>query len=171
MDDDFGRHGEASRYAEEERARLRAEVEAQVRAELAAPSVVPVTSAAPPKAQNSGAGCLTATLLVIAGVFGIYACNSVSGGASKSESRALADQEPSLIRESCLDSVRAQLKAPSTAEFHDTRRPVWDGSQWLWYSNVDAQNGFGAMIRTNFNCTVSGTTLDDGKVQSDLFGE
>lgn len=61
----------------------------------------------------------------------------------------------------CQDAVRARLKAPSTARFGG--RESVDGMvvkgrdgtvAYQVVSYVDAQNNFGAMIRTGFECVV-----------------
>lgn len=51
----------------------------------------------------------------------------------------------------CEELVKQQLKAPSTAEFNSSASG--DGT-WTVVGTVDAQNGFGAMIRSEFGCTV-----------------
>lgn len=57
----------------------------------------------------------------------------------------------------CKDFVTDRLKAPSTAEFpsmyYSTIEKLTD-TTWRVKSYVDAQNSFGAMIRTNFICEV-----------------
>lgn len=51
----------------------------------------------------------------------------------------------------CEDLVKENLKAPSTAEF-DTSA-TGDGT-WTVTGTVDAENSFGAMLRSEFQCTV-----------------
>lgn len=48
--------------------------------------------------------------------------------------------------------VERRLKAPSTAKFQDceTARVVQDGSLFTVYIIVDAQNSYGAMLRSTF---------------------
>lgn len=48
--------------------------------------------------------------------------------------------------------IRQNLKAPSTAEFQSYPEATIsnDGNQFTIYTYVDAQNSFGAMIRTHF---------------------
>ncbi len=48
--------------------------------------------------------------------------------------------------------VKRQLKAPSTAKFPycSTATIVHDGNTWTVLSYVDAQNSFGAMLRSEF---------------------
>ncbi|MBA5650873.1 hypothetical protein [Bacteroides fragilis] len=55
--------------------------------------------------------------------------------------------------------VKSQLKAPSTAKFatefdKESKYKINDDESVVIQSYVDAQNSFGAMIRTNFRCTV-----------------
>lgn len=51
----------------------------------------------------------------------------------------------------CEDRVEDLLKAPATAEFDSSA--VGSGT-WTVTGTVDAENGFGAMIRSDFQCTV-----------------
>lgn len=56
--------------------------------------------------------------------------------------------------------VKSQLKAPSTAKFateldEESKYKINDDESVVIQSYVDAQNSFGAMIRTNFRCTVN----------------
>lgn len=88
--------------------------------------------------------------------------------AEAAAAKTLAGQDPYLIRESCLSSVRNKLKSPTSAKFYDDALPAWDGSMWSWSSYVDAQNGFGAMIRSPFSCVVAGSTPDDARVLTTL---
>lgn len=54
--------------------------------------------------------------------------------------------------------VESTLKAPSTAKWPREDKVIADkgiGNTWLVYGYVDAQNGFGAMLRTKYKLTVS----------------
>lgn len=52
--------------------------------------------------------------------------------------------------------VKTLLKSPSTADFPwSSDTTAWGDDQYLVQSYVDSQNGFGAMIRTNYVCTVT----------------
>jgi hypothetical protein len=65
--------------------------------------------------------------------------------------------------------VEKQLKAPSSAKF-----PVFDNSMVVPLGNnrfkvaayVDAQNSFGAIIRTSYTCTVKNTDGDNWQLES-----
>jgi hypothetical protein len=60
--------------------------------------------------------------------------------------------------------VEQQLKSPSTAEFpYGEIEGVsqLSGNTYIINSYVDSQNGFGAMIRTNYRCQVTLTSKDD----------
>lgn len=52
--------------------------------------------------------------------------------------------------------VRAKLKAPATAKFQscDSRIIFQDGATWHTSGYVDAQNGFGALIRSHWESTM-----------------
>jgi len=49
------------------------------------------------------------------------------------------------------DSVSATLRAPSTTQFSDVGFRLLDGCKLVVAGNVDAQNGFGAMLRGRWN--------------------
>lgn len=63
----------------------------------------------------------------------------------------------------CKDQVTAQLKAPATADFPWQVDAIIThaGDKYTVRSYVDAENGFGANIRTSFVCTA---TVTGGKV-------
>lgn len=69
----------------------------------------------------------------------------------------------------CQQWVEEQLKAPSTAEFPTTSSVDISnkGAQWTVNGYVDAQNGFGAMIRTDFTCTATHT--GDGNYRGNAY--
>lgn len=79
---------------------------------------------------------------------------------------SLSGQDPFVVREYCLTSVREKLKSPSSARFEEPTQPAWNGSQWTWASYVDAQNSFGAQIRSTFTCEVFGTDMNDARVRT-----
>lgn len=60
--------------------------------------------------------------------------------------------EESRAVEACQEDVRARLKAPSTAEFVDDPLVVEVDDGYQVTGEVDAQNGFGAMIRNRYTC-------------------
>jgi hypothetical protein len=68
----------------------------------------------------------------------------------------------------CEDFVKDRLKSPSTAEFASIIANgvtvVKDGKQYHMRSWVDSQNGFGAMLRTRFSCTVADQGAGDWKL-------
>lgn len=72
-------------------------------------------------------------------------------------------------RTQCQDLVEQRLKAPKTADF------PWLDGEWKYTpvdggykveSYVDAENSFGAQIRSHFGCTV--TKLDESRVNRTL---
>jgi len=57
---------------------------------------------------------------------------------------------------SCTEAVRARLKSPSSANFPWSPDKMIDlgNNTFMVLGHVDAQNGFGAMLNTNFSCKV-----------------
>lgn len=102
--------------------------------------------------------------LVIPPMLEMRRSDRATAAAREAQAKTLTGQSPYYIREVCLDSVRGKLKAPSTAKFTDSAIPIRGGSGWSWLSYVDAQNSFGAMVRTDFTCEVSGSTPEDATV-------
>ena len=65
----------------------------------------------------------------------------------------------------CKNFVMERLRAPATADFPFAEYTSWDmgNDTWVVKSYVDSQNGFGAMIRSNWHCKVQyvgGNTSD-----------
>ena len=56
----------------------------------------------------------------------------------------------------CKNFVMERLRAPATADFPFMDYTAWDmgNDTWVVKSYVDSQNGFGAMIRSNWHCKV-----------------
>lgn len=54
----------------------------------------------------------------------------------------------------CQSAVKDRLKAPSTADFSSVAAEVKPGL-WRVTGDVDAQNSFGAQVRTAYTCTVA----------------
>ena len=53
----------------------------------------------------------------------------------------------------CEDQIRDQLKAPSTAEFASDSSST--SNPFVVTGSVDSENSFGAMLRADFQCTVT----------------
>ncbi len=84
-----------------------------------------------------------------------YAIATAPVGRSSSASTAEGDK--AMAYAMCQDFVKQRLKAPSTADFpwsYDDKVAELGGGRWQVRGYVDAQNGFGAQIRSNFVCTV-----------------
>ena len=92
-------------------------------------------------------GCLT--VFVGLAVIGML---MPGGGTSNSN----PGDRSSMAHIQCQNFVRDRLRAPSTADFplldREVRREASD--TYFVISYVDAQNGFGATIRNNYNCRV-----------------
>ena len=88
-----------------------------------------------------------AGIIVVLILCGIAAFRSTNTGGPE-------DDRSNTAVAACEDSIRNQLKAPSTAKFSGERYTDND-PDWLVTGNVDAENGFGAMIRSGFSCTLT----------------
>lgn len=73
------------------------------------------------------------------------------------ESYATSNQRSPTRTEACLmaqDFVTQQLKAPASAQFPspttDNCQTAQDGNKWFVTSYVDAQNSYGALIRSDY---------------------
>lgn len=107
---------------------------------------------------------------IIGGIFAImvFQCTSSSidkdkRDAQKTPEQKAQEQEQAIRSDAkfaCRSFVEKSLKAPSTAEFQNydqfTIIGGVDGS-YIVGGYVDAQNSFGAKLRTKFHCTVTKT--------------
>lgn len=68
-----------------------------------------------------------------------------------------ATANPHTVWRICQERASAALKAPASADFpsYDEHAMSHSGSLWVVKSYVDAQNSFGAQIRTRYECTAS----------------
>jgi hypothetical protein len=60
---------------------------------------------------------------------------------------------------SCEELVKNELKSPASAQFSGETQSNLDSSTVNIDGTVDSQNGFGAMIRSTFECQASGSDL------------
>lgn len=72
----------------------------------------------------------------------------------------------------CHDRIKQQLKSPSTAKFEGLFDFIAvqsaDHKDWMIHGHVDAQNAFGAKLRTNWTCTVTPIDKDNAMVDATL---
>lgn len=76
------------------------------------------------------------------------------GGCTAIASMNQTPYDPNNSREAiaqCEARIEAELRAPATAEFDSSAS---GSGTWKVTGTVDAENGFGAMIRNDFQCTV-----------------
>lgn len=68
----------------------------------------------------------------------------------------------------CRVAVEKKLKAPASAQYPADIDPARTGNGWQWNAYVDAQNSFGAQVRTNFSCEVIGTDPSTAQIRVNL---
>lgn len=93
-------------------------------------------------------------LLIVGSV--VYACSR--GGGSSSDSGG--GRNEGMAKVMCEKFIKDQLKAPSTADFSSIFDTTISGSgdDYTVVGTVDAENSFGALLRSNYTCEVH----DDG---------
>lgn len=94
-------------------------------------------------ADSKGSGCMG--IIVAAVVIGGLSSMCSDGSDSTGDEYG--------AQSACEDWVKDQLKAPATADFGDEDVSGGGGS-WTVTGVVDAENGFGANIRTSWTCDV-----------------
>jgi hypothetical protein len=111
----------------------------------------------PQKAQGSNNLRLGCLLLIAIFLFLIYLFFTLSLPNRESKEREVGSPEMAAIM--CQGFVKERLTAPSTAKFPnafgaDTKTVTLGRGHYRVTSYVDAQNSFGAQIRTTFVCKV-----------------
>ena len=88
-------------------------------------------------------GLLAVTVLLVS------ACSSDDGGSGDAD-----EGDAGTAQVMCREFIKDRLKSPSTADFSD-ESPTETGKQtWRVSGSVDSENGFGAMIRNDYVCTI-----------------
>jgi hypothetical protein len=148
------------------------------------PAFPPPVAAAPvppPVNRKNPAGFASTLALVIVGVIVYFVIHAISSSPSASDKTKLMQDN---AYEACKHFVSEQLKAPATASYPNFFTNTTDiqltdnhdGSYEI-LSQVDSENGFGAKLRSYFDCKVStadggnnwtdeGTTVTDGGATS-----
>lgn len=88
---------------------------------------------------------------------------AVAGG-NDADPAAYDPDNPTEARAQCEDLVEENLKSPATAEF-GTSEATRSGTEWIVTGSVDSENSFGAMLRSDFQCSVR---VVDGTVERRL---
>lgn len=85
----------------------------------------------------------------------IAAAGAVAAIAAGGSAYALAPNDEGEAADRCQAAITAKLKSPSTAKYGEPTVTSSDGdfgSYYQVFGTVDAQNGFGAMIRGAYHC-------------------
>jgi hypothetical protein len=122
-------------------------------------------SATPQPASNGKTIAGFIVMLIIIGSI-IYSCSTSDAKGSDSTDTDTSDQS-GMAELMCEDFVTDRLKAPSTADFPGADSVVPAGpDMWTVSASVDSENGFGAMIRTDYLCTVQDSGNDKWLLKS-----
>lgn len=126
-----------------------------------APGAAPPVAPAPRKRSRGKWIAIGAAVLVIGGCAAMLGGTDDSGGDDDSTATDSSEDQPAAddgdefgAQAACVDFVERQLKAPSTADFGDEEVTQIRGPVWEVVGEVDAENGFGAMLRSDYVCRV-----------------
>ena len=103
------------------------------------------------KGWGTGKSCLGCLGIFILMSVGIGACTAIT--ASNQEPYDPNNSSEAIIQ--CEDRVEALLKAPTTAEFDSNATGGGSDRVWTVTGTVDAENSFGAKVRSDYGCTVT----------------
>jgi hypothetical protein len=108
--------------------------------------------------HKAGFGCLGIIAVVFVLIMIIVGRNRPT---PEQEAARQSERDGYTAAYQCQNAVRARLKAPAGAEFQDVAEaaisPRAGGFKIVSY--VDAQNSFGAKLRTPYTCLVSGRSV------------
>jgi hypothetical protein len=99
------------------------------------------------------------TIIVVVGI--LYSCMAVSDEPAAPPSPITGAELESYAAVYCKDLVKNSLKSPKSADFPWGDRAIFSGGQYVMNSYVDAQNSFGAEIRTHFRCVLQHSGNDE----------
>lgn len=102
--------------------------------------------------------------LAVAAVVTAIAIYNSPGNQTERDAERHAENAPIYAQIACENAVESQLKAPSTAKFGNLNTNG-SGGYYTVDGHVDAENSFGAQLRTTFVCDVAvdgeSTTITD----------
>ena len=124
----------------------------------------PSTTQPAPPAAKKGIGCSGVLLWIMAGALALFGLLVMFGsmvgdkdsGTRTSTNSKVEDHTWEACRQS-QDFVKKVLVAPATAEFpscNEVTKKRLEGNTYQVVGWVDSQNKFGAMLRTNYICTM-----------------
>lgn len=100
-------------------------------------------------------------VIVVVGIIVVFGLLTMARGGKPPAAPTISHSAPdgSMAHVMAQKLVKAQLKAPSTAKFPSAEYTATDlgGGRWRVSSYVDAQNGFGAMLRSQWTVEMEAT--------------
>lgn len=118
------------------------------------PGDFPVIPGAKPSTADEAKGGVVLLCIIIGLLFWIFSGDDVPSPPPQPE-RLTENTAQAMAKTLCEDRVEKSLRSPSTADFPFFDQAVYDGNRRATLASyVDAQNGFGATVRTNFVCVV-----------------
>jgi hypothetical protein len=124
---------------------------------------VPAEPAQAPPKKNNSAGCAALFIAVVVGIIMLAIFAPHSSGINGT-SYADTDHDAGMACIMAEKLIKPQLKAPTTAEFDygDCKTSAThSGNTWTLRTYVDADNSFGAHIRTHFVAQITNVPPSD----------
>lgn len=117
------------------------------------------------KGVSSGCGCLVVVAAVLMIVVVAWSVQRGPSGGVAASTRA-PDKNDAIVM--CRRFVDQRLKAPSRADHPilDVQAQLTGTREWTVRTHVDAPNGFGAMVRSHYTCTVQHVDGDQWRLVS-----
>lgn len=110
---------------------------------------------------STNSGCLVLVVLAVVVVL-------ISWLTRSEDSSELAGPDETSAIDVCHHRVEDHLRAPSTAEFSGENATPLSSKSYTVTGNVDAENGFGAMLRSRWTCTARWVEDEQWNVRATL---
>lgn len=122
------------------------------------------------QSKNKVANMIAWTVVVIMGCYILYAFWTIKDtdtGYKRPKTETASERDANIMAAVlCEDRVKEQLKSPRSADFPLLKKAHFDGRTAILSSYVEATNSFGAVIRTEYVCTVEYMGGKSGKLES-----
>lgn len=105
--------------------------------------------------QKAAIGCAWGGLAFL--VLTFVGCSVIMNNASRDNDNDSGSAVTARI--ACQDMVKDKLKSPGSAKFTG-QTESGSGNSWTARGSVDSQNGFGALIRSTYSCSLTYTPSD-----------
>lgn len=118
-------------------------------------STARLTSAPRTGGEKAVIGCIWGFIGFLVLIIGSCSISMATGGGDEPD-----EPDAAIAEVICEQMVEDILKSPSTAEFSN-QSASGSGTSWTSSGDVDAENGFGATMRSGYSCTMTYHASDE----------